>query len=101
MAMTFLVPPVLVLGAPLHGDLAALAAGLAGWALMIVSARPTFAVYEQPVWRAALLPVAAALYCAMTLDSAWQHWRGRGGAWKGRVQSGAAAQTVDERRPGR
>ena len=28
---------------------------------------------------------AALLYTAMTLDSALQHWRGRGGLWKGRV----------------
>ena len=101
MTLTFLAPPILVLSAPLHGNPAALAAGLTGWTLMIVSARPTFVLYGQPGWLATLLPVVAALYCAMTLDSAWQHWRGRGGAWKGRVQSAAATQTVDDRRPGR
>jgi hypothetical protein len=47
-----------------------------------------------------LLPVAAAFYCAMTADSAVRHWRGRGGAWKGRVHPATASPTVEERRPG-
>ena len=34
---------------------------------------------------AALLPLAALLYTAMTVDSAWRHWRGRGGMWKARI----------------
>ena len=32
-----------------------------------------------------LLPLAALLYTAMTADSALRHWRGQGGAWKGRT----------------
>jgi hypothetical protein len=31
------------------------------------------------------LPLAAALYIAMTVDSAIQYRRGTGGRWKGRV----------------
>lgn len=34
-----------------------------------------------------LLPIAAALYGAMTVSSALAHWRRRGGAWKGRTYS--------------
>jgi hypothetical protein len=34
---------------------------------------------------APLLPWAGVLYSAMTVDSAWRHATGRGGAWKGRV----------------
>ena len=33
------------------------------------------------------LPVIAIFYVAFTLDSAIQHWRGRGGMWKGRAQA--------------
>jgi hypothetical protein len=36
---------------------------------------------------APLLPVIAAMYMAFTLDSAYQHARGRGGMWKGRAQA--------------
>jgi hypothetical protein len=36
---------------------------------------------------AAALPAIAAMYMAFTLDSAYQHARGRGGMWKGRAQA--------------
>jgi len=35
-----------------------------------------------------VLPAIAAAYVAFTLESAYQHARGRGGSWKGRVQAG-------------
>jgi hypothetical protein len=39
------------------------------------------------------LPVAAAFYTAMTIDSALQYRRGRGGRWKGRIAAPAAPRT--------
>jgi len=55
-----------------------------------VSYLPTLRLYGlSPLW-AASLPLAGALYGAMTFGSAWNHWRGRGGAWKGRVEGGLA-----------
>ncbi|MFQ6016815.1 MAG: glycosyltransferase [Kiloniellaceae bacterium] len=96
MAGTFLIPPLVVLGLPLHGATGAALLGLCAWSLIGLSARPTLRLYGQPGWLAALLPLAAALYCAMTLDSALRHWRGRGGAWKGRVHSAK----VEPERPG-
>ena len=33
------------------------------------------------------LPAIAAMYMAFTVDSAYQHARGRGGMWKGRAQA--------------
>jgi hypothetical protein len=56
---------------------------------MSVAITPTLRLYGQPLWLAPLLPVAALFYCAMTFSSALAHYRGRGGAWKGRVQSSA------------
>lgn len=90
MAVTFLAPPVLGLTAPLHGDRDAALLGFAAWSLMAATALPTYRLYGQPPWSAAFLPLAALLYCAMTLDSALGHLRGRGGAWKGRIQAPAA-----------
>ncbi len=55
---------------------------------MALSAVPTYRLYRQPVWLATFLPLAAAFYSAMTLESALRHWRGAGGAWKGRVHPG-------------
>ncbi|MDP6604559.1 MAG: glycosyltransferase [Rhodospirillales bacterium] len=82
--VTYLAPPALaVAGIVFQAPLAALL-GAAAWVLMAASYRPTLALYGESAWRALLLPVAAALYALMTIDSARRHLRGRGGGWKGR-----------------
>ncbi len=93
MALTYLVPPLAVAAWPWHGATAAAVAGGAAWALMAAAFLPTLRLYRQPVWLAALLPVAALLYSLMTAASAWRHWHGRGGAWKGRVAAGTLEDT--------
>jgi hopene-associated glycosyltransferase HpnB len=60
-------------------------AGLAGWALMTVSFIPMLRLYRLSLLRAPTLPLIAALYAAMTFDSARRHHAGRGGEWKGRL----------------
>jgi hopene-associated glycosyltransferase HpnB len=60
-------------------------AGLAGWALMTVSFIPMLRLYRLSALRAPGLPLIAAAYAAMTLDSARRHHAGQGGEWKGRV----------------
>lgn len=89
MIVTYILPPALTLTYPLHGDGgAAFLSGMA-WLLMTVSILPTLTLYGVPRLYALALPVAAALYSGMTLDSAMRHWRGRGGSWKGRVHAPA------------
>ncbi len=88
MTLTFLTPPLIALTAGYHDHGVAAFLAAVAWALMALTAVPTLLLYRQPVWLAALLPLAAAFYCAMTLDSAWRHWRGAGGAWKDRVHPG-------------
>jgi hopene-associated glycosyltransferase HpnB len=86
MVLTYLVPPLLALGYPWHQQAwPALIGGLT-WLLMGLSLVPTLRLYGQSPLLAPLLPLAAALYSAMTFDSALRHWRGQGGRWKGRVQ---------------
>jgi hopene-associated glycosyltransferase HpnB len=86
MAITYLAPPAVFLSTPWHsGSLAALLSG-AAWVLMTGSFLPTLRYYRRPLFLALLLPAAGLLYSAMTVDSAIAHWRGRGGAWKGRTQ---------------
>ena len=75
--------PVVALLVPF--GLAAAMAGLVAYALMCMAYLPTIRLYGQAWPAALLLPFAAALYLAMTIGSAWRDWRGRGGAWKGRV----------------
>jgi hypothetical protein len=88
MSLTFLAPPSIALSAGLHDNGVAAALAAVAWSLMALTAVPTLRLYRQPVWLAALLPLAAAFYCTMTLDSALRHWRGAGGAWKDRVHPG-------------
>jgi hopene-associated glycosyltransferase HpnB len=83
MALTYFAPPlVTLLGSPAAWPVAALA-----WFLMSVAFLPMLLFYRRPPIWALLLPAIAATYLAFTLDSAWQHLRGRGGLWKGRVQA--------------
>ena len=60
-------------------------AGLAGWLAMAATYLPMLRLYRLSPLRAPSLPLIAALYAAMTADSALRHLRGRGGEWKGRL----------------
>jgi len=93
MAAIYLAPPLLLLAALASG--AWLDAALAGAAvaLMLASFRPVLYYYRLPAWRVVTLPAVAALYVAMTVDSALRHWRGRGGGWKGRHYAAAGSDT--------
>lgn len=85
MLLVFVAPPALALFAP--GIARWL--GLAAWLLMAVSFQPMLRFYRlSPLWGAAL-PVIALLYTGYTLESAYRHWRRRGGSWKGRVHVNA------------
>lgn len=85
MAMTFVVPAILGLfasGLPRY-------LGLLAWAAMSLSFVPTLRYYRlSPLWSVAL-PGIALLYMTYTLQSAYQHFRRRGGQWKGRVHADA------------
>jgi hopene-associated glycosyltransferase HpnB len=63
---------------------------LAGWLAWIVMAamfQPILRFYRlSPLWGLAL-PLIGVFYAAFTLESAFQHWVGKGGMWKGRAQA--------------
>jgi hopene-associated glycosyltransferase HpnB len=61
------------------------AVGGGAWLLMALAYLPMLRFYWLSVLRSLTLPCIALLYAAMTIDSAWQHARGRGGSWKGRT----------------
>jgi hopene-associated glycosyltransferase HpnB len=82
LAVTYLAPPILALGA---GGAAAYL-GAAAWLTMTIAFMPILRVYRQKLLIAPLLPAIASFYLAATIDSARRHWQGRGGEWKGRVQ---------------
>ena len=83
-ALVYVAPPVAAAAGIWSGDGLAAVAGTAAWALMALCYRPTLGDYGGSGWRAALLPLAALFYCAMTVDSARRSMAGHGAMWKGR-----------------
>jgi hopene-associated glycosyltransferase HpnB len=81
MAITYLVPLVLLSGGRWTGGLA-----FADCLLMAIAYRPILRFYDLSGFWAALLPLAAAFYVVATAYSAVEYWSGHGGWWKGRAQ---------------
>jgi hopene-associated glycosyltransferase HpnB len=85
MGLTYVAPVLLAIG----GSGPARWLGFLSWALMALAFQPSLRFYRSsPLWGVAL-PFIALLYMLYTLDSGYQHARGRGGIWKGRAQAGA------------
>lgn len=87
MGIAYLIPPLGLCAGILRADPLLAALALAAWSTMALAYRPTAKLYRLAAFWLATLPLAAALYAAMTLDSAIRHRRGAGGRWKGRVLS--------------
>ena len=83
MATSYLAPPLFAI----FGRGLAQMAGFAAWMLMALCFLPTLRLYRQASAKGFALPVVAAAFTAFTLESAFLHWRGRGGYWKGRFQA--------------
>ncbi|AZK92807.1 MULTISPECIES: glycosyltransferase [Streptomyces] len=83
--LVYAVPSVALAAGIVGGDPLAAAAGGAAKAIMIVTYLPMLRYYRCSPLLALALPPTALLYLGMTVDSAVQHYRGRGAAWKGRV----------------
>jgi hopene-associated glycosyltransferase HpnB len=92
LALTYLAPVALTLFA----DGMAQFIGLFVWLLMAFALGPTLRFYGlSRLWGLAL-PAIAAVYMAFTVDSAYQHARGRGGMWKGRAQANVSESNLSE-----
>ena len=64
-------------------------AGWLAWIIMALMFQPMLRFYRlSPLWGLAL-PLIGVFYAAFTLQSAIQHWSGKGGMWKGRAQADA------------
>jgi hopene-associated glycosyltransferase HpnB len=91
MALVYLAPPLIaLLGEPPARD-----AALVAYILMVQAYMPSLCFYNIPRAHALALPLVAACYTWFTLESAWQHMLGRGGAWKGRYQAPATGQDFE------
>ncbi|MFF0730470.1 glycosyltransferase [Streptomyces chartreusis] len=85
LALVYLVPPAALIAGLAGGDTVTAGCGGLAWLVMTGTYVPMLRYYGQPLWLAPLLPFTAFLYLLMTVDSAVQHYRGRGAAWKGRT----------------
>ncbi|MGY6018790.1 glycosyltransferase [Streptomyces spinosirectus] len=97
LALVYLAPPATLAVGLVTGETAAWVAGGLAWLVMTGTYVPMLRYYRQPLWLAPLLPFTALLYLLMTVDSAVQHYRGRGAAWKGRTY--ARPDTVTDEHP--
>ncbi|HEX4178533.1 MAG TPA: glycosyltransferase, partial [Rhizomicrobium sp.] len=83
LAMVYLAPVMTALFAWGVSQLA----GWLAWIIMAVMFQPILRFYRlSPLWGLAL-PLIGVFYAAFTLESAFQHWAGKGGMWKGRAQA--------------
>ncbi|MEU7551846.1 glycosyltransferase [Streptomyces sp. NPDC044571] len=85
LVLVYLVPPVALFAGLAAGRPGTAWAGGLAWLLMAGTYLPMLRYYRQSALLAPLLPLTALLYLLMTVDSAVQHYRGRGAAWKGRT----------------
>ncbi len=83
MALIYLVPPFFTL----FGSGLSRALGAAAWAVMSLAFQPILRFYRVSALWGLALPVIACAYMVFTIDSAYQHLRGKGGLWKGRIQA--------------
>jgi len=92
LAITYLFPVLLAIFATGLAQIL----GAVAWLLMALAFQPILRFYRvSPLWGLAL-PAIAATYMAFTLDSAYQHARGRGGMWKGRAQANLQDASLQE-----
>lgn len=87
LAFLYLLPVAAVFsGGLFFGGLAAFCGALT-WGVMCLIEQPMLHFYRRSPFWGLLLPLVGVVYAAFTLDSAVQHWLGRGGMWKGRAQA--------------
>ncbi len=80
--VTYVLPPLLLL----TRRSLLMALGAAAWLLMSLAYAPMLRFCGRSLLWALTLPMISIFYAAATVHSAWQYLRGRGGAWKGRIQ---------------
>ncbi len=105
LALVYLLPPLVTLTWPLHGNAPAGGLAVLAWLIMMYTFQPTLRLYALAPAYGVVLPVAAFLYLVMTVDSARRHWLKIGGQWKGRTgigcTDGARAPILHRWFPGR
>ena len=90
LALMFVAPVWLAL----MGEGAARLAGVLALGLMATMYQPILRFHRlSPLWGLAQ-PLVGSFYALCVVWSGWQHWRGRGGMWKGRAQANGQSVAV-------
>jgi hopene-associated glycosyltransferase HpnB len=84
MYLVYLAAPIGIITALIHRSTPLLIVNVITYALMTVTYLPTIRFYRIGMIYAFCLPAIGLMYSGMTIDSARQHWQGKGGKWKGR-----------------
>ncbi len=85
MKLVYLIPSLGIILGVIFGWWEVLAIALLARLLMFLAYLPIVRFYQLSPIYAMGLPTVALIYILITIDSAWRHWRGRGGYWKGRI----------------
>jgi hopene-associated glycosyltransferase HpnB len=92
MLVVLIAPVAAVVAALPGGGVTPALVGAAAWLAMSAAYLPVVRFYRlSPLW-ALTLPLAAALFLAMTWTSAFGYWRGRHASWKNRSYDRSLAQ---------
>jgi hopene-associated glycosyltransferase HpnB len=90
MLAVLLSPVVAVAVGVALGDVRLLAAGGLAWLAMSAAYVPVVRLYRLPIAMVLTLPIAGALFLAMTWSSAVGYWRGTRARWKNRAYDAGA-----------
>lgn len=85
MVLVYLAAPLAVVWGVFTQNWFLVCGGIFLWCLTAIAYYPTVKFYRIFPSYALALPLIGLIYTLMTIDSALRHWRGKGGAWKGRV----------------
>jgi hopene-associated glycosyltransferase HpnB len=85
MCLVYLAAPIGIILGLFQQHWLLLLLALLTYGLMTIAYTPIVRFYQCGWWYALWLPGIGLLYSLMTIDSAWQHWQGKGGNWKGRT----------------
>ena len=87
MVVVYIAPPIITLTPTGAIGLEAGLVAATAWMAMALIYQPILSFYHKSSFWGLALPLIGAIYAWFTLVSAIQHWRGRGGMWKGRAQA--------------
>ena len=87
MKLVYLIPSLGIILGVIFGWWPVVAIALLARLLIFLAYLPIIRFYRLSPIYAMSLPTVALIYILITIDSAWRHWRGRGGYWKGRVHT--------------